>query len=71
MKDVTKMIFEIHQGTGSNLDSLYETIELNRDSRRYIKVDVVHYTFTDDKHRSDEDDGTHISKFASAKRYPL
>ena len=40
------MIFEIHDGTGSNLDSLYNTIELDRDSRRYIKVEAVYYKYT-------------------------
>ena len=37
------MVFEIYDGEGSDLDSLYETIELDRDSRRYIKVEAVHY----------------------------
>ena len=41
MHDVSKTMFEIWQGNGVGEDSPYETIELDRKSRKFINVKVV------------------------------
>ena len=39
-KEATKTLFEIWEGVGDEPDALFDTVDLDRDSRRYIHVRV-------------------------------
>ena len=53
-KDVSKTILEIWEGEGNNPDDLFNTVRLDRNSRKYVHIQVKNMIKTYDKNQNYE-----------------